>query len=116
MAQGGQADEAALQRVDVRTRLEAYVHRCRQLLKDKDLRGRMEDDDSDRVRMELETTDEGIDANQHASADETESKLDALREGVGGVFRRYDVAVEEGDSESVGFDDDLGEPGDHDEL
>ena len=36
------ADAAALARADARVRLERYVHRCRQLLRDKDLRGRME--------------------------------------------------------------------------
>jgi hypothetical protein len=150
-------DEAALARVDARTRLESYVHRgrtlhtasvhlrrhalyislhasftpplhasphaslhryvhrCRTLLKDKALRGRMDEDDSDAVRSALDLADEWADANANASVEELDERLAMLREQTSGVFAKYGAAADDG-AESISFDDDVGEPGDHDEL
>ena len=110
------ADEEALLRVDARTRLESYVHRCRGLLRDKELRGRMEDDDSELVRAELDVVDEWADAEAHASADDNERKLEALKGNLEAVFAKYGVSALDGEGASMDFDDDLGEAGDHDEL
>jgi len=108
-------DEAALARVDARTRLESYVHHCRTLLKDKALRGRMDEDDSDAVRSALDLADEWADANANASVEELDERLAMLREQTSGVFAKYGAAADDG-AESISFDDDVGEPGDHDEL
>ena len=51
-------DQKALERVEARAALETYVHEAKGKLKDKDLRGRMEEDDVDHVQAELRAADE----------------------------------------------------------
>jgi molecular chaperone DnaK (HSP70) len=112
------ADDSAIERVDARTRLEGYVHRCRTLLRDKELRGRMEEENAERVRRALDLADEWTDANEHESVDEIEAKLADLKEQVASSFTKYGVQVEPGgspNSRSMGHDK-LRRPAEHDEL
>ena len=112
------ADDSAIERVDARTRLEGYVHRCRTLLRDKELRGRMEEEDAERVRRALDLADEWTDANEQTSVVEIEAKLADLKEQVASSFTKYGVQVEPGgspNSRSMGHDK-LRRPAEHDEL
>ena len=112
------ADEAASERVDARMRFEGYVHRCRMLLRGKELRGRMEEEDAERVRRALDLADEWTDANEQTSVVEIEAKLADLKEQVASSFTKYGVQVEPGgspNSRSMGHDK-LRRPAEHDEL
>ena len=111
-----QEDELALARVDARTRLEGYVHKVRTLLRDKELRGRMVEDDAEGIKSALDLSDEWADSNEQASAEEIEEKLTSLREQCTGVLQKYGVSADGGEEVPLSFDDDLGELGDHDEL
>ena len=111
------ADEAALARAEARRGLEAYVYRVRGLLRDKQLRGKMDEEDAETVRTALDNADAWADREDEAGADLLDLKLDELKGEISPVLERYGVSAEEGGAGGGGGpDDDLGEFGDHDEL
>ena len=116
------ADAAAAARAAARVRLEGYVYQSRVLLKDKELRGRMDEEDADTIRTALDEADAWADGpGADASEAELQQKLEELREGeVARLFAKYGASLDGSDGGGgggVNMDfDDLGEPGDHDEL
>jgi len=117
-AQYKAADEAALRRVHARSDLETFVHRCRTQLREKELRGRMEEDDLEAVLAALDQADEFADSDGGASAEEFEILLQDLKEGsVGPRLAKYDVYIDgtqAGEGGPMDEDDYLSE--NHDEL
>ena len=115
-----QADEVALERLAARTKLEAYLFECRKLLRDKELRGRIEDEDLDTIMSALDTTDAWIDASEEASVLEYEQRHGELVEvSVGPLLAKYGAEPgapgEGGGGFGDGFDDEIN-LGEHDEL
>jgi chaperone protein DnaK len=103
-------DAKAFARVQSRTRLEVYVYRCRGLLRDKDLRGRMDEDDAESIRVALDAADSWADSNTDASADALDAKVEELRAGAGETLGKYGVSAEPPAEEGVedfGFHDEL---------
>ena len=94
-------DQKALERVEARAALETYVHEAKGKLKDKDLRGRMEEDDVDHVQAELRAADDWIDSKEGASKEEYEEKLLELQDmTVGPTLAKYaDGAVMGGEED-----------------
>jgi len=110
-----EADSRALERVEARAKLEMYAHRCRNLLRDKDLRGRMEADDAEAVRTAVDEADEWADdSGERANAAAFLQRLDLLTATVMPIFERNGVAAD--GKGFTGVDEELGEIGDHDEL
>jgi len=108
-------DARALERVEARAALEAYVFECRKLLRDKDLRGRMVEDDADQCKDALDSTDRWIDESESsASKEEFQERLAELKDvKVGPVLERYGASPEEG---SGGMEYDDYDSDAHDEL
>ena len=93
------ADAQALGRVEARVRLEQYVHACRKLLKDVELRNRMLEEDVLSATSDLDTVDAWLDDSGDHSAAEYDERLAELRDkSVGPVFERYDVSPDGGGS------------------
>ena len=90
------ADEAALARAEARRGLEAYVYRVRGLLRDKQLRGKMDEEDAETVRTALDNADAWADREDEAGADLLDLKLDELKGEISPVLERYGVSAEEG--------------------
>ena len=113
-----EADGRALERVEAKAKLEMYAKRSRDLLRDKELRGKMDEAETEEVRAAVEDADAWADTSADgASAAQIQQKLAALATAVRHVFDRYGVSAEEGGGGLGGVDvDDLGEYGDHDEL
>ena len=113
------ADERALARAEARRGLETYVHRVRGLLRDKELRGRMDEEDAESLRSALDECDAWADGEDAAPADELADKLAELKRIVAPILERYGTGISDDDG-AGGFGgfgaDDLGEFGDHDEL
>ena len=100
-----------------------YLYACRKLLRDKDLRGRMEEEDYEALATALDTADGWIDAAaDNEPAEAFEQRLLDLREvSAGPVLARYGARPEGDDAAGFGGgfgddDDDFGNLGDHDEL
>ena len=99
------ADAQALGRVEARVRLEQYVHACRKLLKDVELRNRMLEEDVLSATSDLDTVDAWLDDSGDHSAAEYDERLAELRDNsVGPVFERYDVSPDGGGSGGGGSD------------
>ena len=114
-----EADGRALERVEAKAKLEMYAKRTRDLLRDKELRGKMDEAETEEVRAAVEEADAWADTSADtASAAQIQTKMDALTTAVRHVFDKYGVSADEGGgSFGAGVDfDDLGEYGDHDEL
>jgi len=85
-------DEVALQRLTARTTLEDYVYRLKTALRDKELRGRMEESDVDAVQAELAAVDEWLDERDDASKEDFVDRLEHLGSVVlGPVMLKYGV-------------------------
>lgn len=116
-----EADRRALKRVEARTSLEQYVHQCRRLLKDKELRcgahtgsapllrvvhscsrpswpyshrGRMLEEDVEAAVSALDDTDVWVDSSDdEAGVAEYEQRLADLKNiSIGPIFERYEVS------------------------
>jgi len=115
------ADEAALARAHARTELETYLYRCRGALRDKELRGRLEEEDYDAIVTALDEMDEWVDsADGSASSDEFSARLQSLQgELVGPRLAKYDVHIDGGGGGAPASVDEFGDEYDqaaHDEL
>mmetsp|Transcript_30739 Transcript_30739/g.74772 ORF Transcript_30739/g.74772 Transcript_30739/m.74772 type:complete len:642 (+) Transcript_30739:26-1951(+) len=103
-------DEKAMGRVEAQSALEQYVYATKNKLKDKGLRGRMDEDDVDAIQAELRVVDSWIDSSDDASKEEYESTLQQLQEvTVGPILAKYDEAI-------TMDDDDIELTAEHDEL
>eukprot|EP00325_Prymnesiales_sp_UTEX-LB-985_P002156 CAMPEP_0174705744 /NCGR_PEP_ID=MMETSP1094-20130205/8854_1 /TAXON_ID=156173 /ORGANISM="Chrysochromulina brevifilum, Strain UTEX LB 985" /LENGTH=666 /DNA_ID=CAMNT_0015903943 /DNA_START=12 /DNA_END=2012 /DNA_ORIENTATION=+ len=116
-------DGRSLERVAARAQLEAYMYACRKLLREKELRGRMIEDDLDTVQGALDNADAWIDSDiggdaPDASASDFEMKLASLKdETVGPVLERYDASPEGyGTTEGGSMDEEDYDAQAHDEL
>jgi len=116
-----EADEQSLKRVEARTAVEQYVHACRKLLKNVELRGRMLEEDVMTVADALDVIDAWLDEGDQHSIGSYEQRLAELRdETVGPIFERYEVSPESARGGSgggaFGDDDDIYDAQAHDEL
>ncbi|KAL1524209.1 hypothetical protein AB1Y20_019117 [Prymnesium parvum] len=105
-------DQKAMGRVEAQSALEQYVYATKNKLKDKGLRGRMDEDDVDAIQAELRVVDSWIDSSDDASKEEYESTLQQLQEievTVGPILAKYDEAI-------TMDDDDIELTAEHDEL
>jgi len=83
-------DDKAIERVEALAALEAYVHEIKVKLKDKELRGRMEEEDVEHLQAELRAADDWIDSQQGASKEEYVEKLSEMREmTIGPTLEKY---------------------------
>lgn len=84
-------DQIALERVEAKAALEEYIHECKKALKDKELRGRMEDDDLDMLQGEIRAADDWVDSQEMAAREEFEEKLRELRDDtLGPILTKYE--------------------------
>jgi len=104
-------DQKALERVEARTALESYIHQVKGRLRDKELRGRMEEDDAASIQADLRAADDWIDSVDGASREEYEEKLQELQQvSVGPLLEKY------GDGSMMGGEDDEYSALEHEEL
>jgi len=115
-AEWNEEDLIAVGRVEALGKLEAYIYDTKTALKDKDLRGRMEEDDLMAVQDELAAADKWVDEDAAlASKEEIDEKRERLLGlSVGPVLEKYRGEGGEGGADDE--DDLYAESEKHDEL
>jgi heat shock protein 5 len=105
-------DSLALERVKALTQLEEFLYGAKQTLKDKEVRGRMEEDDLQTLQDEIAAADRWIDEVGDASRLEIEEKHQRLVDfSIGPILDKY-----RGGGGADPYDDDIYSEGAHDEL
>lgn len=105
-------DSLALERIKALTQLEEFLYGAKQTLKDKEVRGRMEEDDLQTLQDEIAAADRWIDEVGDASRLEIEEKHQRLVDfSIGPILDKY-----RGGGGADPYDDDIYSEGAHDEL
>jgi len=98
-------DKKVRERIEGRNSLESYVYSVRNTLNDEDkLKGKIGDEDKEKIEEIMKETNEWLDENQQAEKEEYEEKQKAMEKIVNPIFSK--LYQEGGDGGDAGGDDD----------